>query len=666
MPYGHRPTTELFTRENFDLERRVHDLLKKHDSDRNRIIDELDVCESHVEGQMKDVVQRNYTRFMDYATKIEEGAQNLLKVREEVLSLKSMLDQVAHLPLELDEDSPTADTGGELIEEDDDPLKVIKEEIDLALFENDFERASTILTGPNALSVPPKDLWQLEEDVVQQILAALRDTPGSSKSLLKLLLRLDRPQIAYDFFFMKRSKWVRSEVRRVRFSGDMVLYAKNTSTAVFQGLGSTYVEYIQMEGSNGSSNQKSTAVRWLSTELSAFSELLASQILGVELFTDCYRALAEVFKSSRDHLEPLSLDLCPHLQLSLQDTALDLLERECARINEESLEGLAEDTFTPKTGESFFVEEVHSPPLWTRTSRDKTSALITPSTQTLLHLVSSLLASIRGVCLHNTEGSYSIKGGDRPWPVLETAVDSGLAEVVRNYLQQAFTCPTTQEMDLQSTLMLYSDIEFVVDQLLPRISEVLKRTFYRERITSIDHLIEKSASIPNKLLDTAGGEWAKIEVAELYLNNVLSSPPAAVILSETKMVVQAMSKVKRVVVETLGADVVDDVVGGYVRATLKLVCDVSWWKDLFSQAAESPVDTFSKTERRMVIVNVNTLQRAFIRYSSRKSWDKLVKAMDITDQEMDKSDTILLSDRDDTLVQAMQDLENDKEIILTT
>ena len=122
---------------------------------------------------------------------------------------------------------------------------------------------------------------------------------GTTRSLLKILIKLDREDIAINHFFAHRSRWVRSEVCRVRFLGDVVNYARDSSSAIFSGLAATYVEYVQMAENDFKlppNHLKSSAVRWISRQIDDFLSLIISQLMSVDAFSDIFQSFTEVFK----------------------------------------------------------------------------------------------------------------------------------------------------------------------------------------------------------------------------------------------------------------------------------------------------------------------------------------------------------------------------------
>ena len=84
---------------NFDLQERVHELLEQNNSDSDACLEVLSTYGKYVKDRVGELTQRKYPKFIEYATKLDVGAQSLLKVKEGVISLRTTIQQVADLDL---------------------------------------------------------------------------------------------------------------------------------------------------------------------------------------------------------------------------------------------------------------------------------------------------------------------------------------------------------------------------------------------------------------------------------------------------------------------------------------------------------------------------------------------------------------------------------------
>ncbi|KAJ9459258.1 Exocyst complex component 8 [Diplonema papillatum] len=761
--------SRLYEKEKFVLEKRVQDLLERRGSDRKACLQELDRCEAFVKNSLREVIQRNYRKFIECANQIESGTQSLLRVKEEVSNLRSTLQQVADLPLDADEgnaeDEFAYDHTSVLVKSEYDEAETVMEklrsDVDVAIFEHDFDKATELMVKPPPGAHTDANkyaLWDIEENLASHIMLALRNTPASSRSLLKLLVKLGRQQAAYDFFLKHRSHWVRSEVRRVRFVGDVVVYAKSVSTAVFRGLAATYAEFMLMlannfdthgmpleapsagtapnsspagplhfnstnhaskqtanspqpKGANGqragsavpegpkdgkmpngigasspaSQRMRSTAIRWLATEIDDFSQLIISQIFAVETFSDVFRALAEVFKACRDYLEPLSIDLLPHLRTSLEEPALEALRKEIDLKKQLCLRELDEDDMTQRPGEAY--EDIHKPPLWTaRTPRnERLSVVVSRSTYCLLNETASLLRNVRAVCLDASDGTMSSsRAGDRPWAVLEDETDRDICELLKEYVNAAFMrTKADRPLGDGQIMMLVSNIFFIINHLMARASDVMRKTFNTERVVHLDHLRDKSGELPDKLLKSLASEWCKAEITvptyiELLENDAeIAENTGPVVLSSFKAVVHRVAGLRREAMSVFNdSAAADHIVENFTRHILALTTPVAWWMDLVGRALDeadneqmdrngetNPPEAFhvdfNPGIRALIICNVLLLMEAFSSYVEQEVIDDFRNALDIRAEDEEVAGNALTNDPDELLDEAMNELNRE-------
>ena len=418
--------------------------------------------------------------------------------------------------------------GGDFTQAD---LVRLEEDVQAAVFEADYEKATSLILlerqrvedaggaacgcDPAALSLR-RQLWALENAVVDGVLEALQHTPAASRHLLKLLLRLDRHQAAYDFFFEHRSAWVRGEVRRVRFVGDVVAYARAAGAASFRGLSTTCAEYFSL--SQG--RQQSGVMRWLCAEIHAFSALMQSQIVSVNQVSEVFLVVAEVCRACRDSLEPLGMDLLPHLHCCLEVPALEALAREADATAQVCTFQLQEDTFAPvqtgggaaATGDEALFEDVHAPPLFTRSARasERVAATLSASAHGLLQQVAALLNAVRTACLYPPGGEGPApRSGDRPFLALEAPADRAVAAAAKAYVKDAFERPSAAgrpPLEDREALVLLSSVCFVL-RTARRASSVLRGVFHRGRMSCLDHLADQSRATPAKLREAIVAAW---------------------------------------------------------------------------------------------------------------------------------------------------------------
>eukprot|EP01063_Lacrimia_lanifica_P006924 TRINITY_DN14388_c0_g1_i1.p1 TRINITY_DN14388_c0_g1~~TRINITY_DN14388_c0_g1_i1.p1 ORF type:complete len:457 (+),score=155.95 TRINITY_DN14388_c0_g1_i1:863-2233(+) len=431
--------------------------------------------------------------------------------------------------------------------------------------------------------------------------------------------------------------------RRVRFVGDMPEYAKSAANAVFRGLAATYVEFTDLAQA-AKLRSGSAAVRWLATEIYDFSFLLKSQIFSVEAAADVFRALSEVFKACRDHLEPLSIDLLPHLRQTLEESALDMLERECLFMKQSCNCELDEDDFMRKPSDEF--EEIHAPPLWTRAARnERLNVVVSGSVQHLVLAVCTLLGNVRTACLHAPEGSTSSRATDRPWTVLEEPTDRIIAETVRHYIQEVFERPALGKTPSQMLLML-SNVRFLVEHFLVRLSAVMHDTFHRKRITNIDELIDKSVNIPNRLLVSLAKQWAESILPDMEgeaEGDVGAYPVLPVVLD----VIQNSAVLQR---EALIIFSDRSMAESTVRAFAeRLVACVTALPDL-SAASEHPRD--------VRVLNTLVLQRGLARYTSDEIWAPHLEALQMTQEEVVEGERALAALHNEELEDALHELRS--------
>ena len=645
------------------MESLVQDLLARKQSSTQECTKELDGIEHHVQERLKETLKRNYPEFLNMHSGVERATQQLLTVKEEVANLRSNLQQVADLPIETiedtlkqihhthqgydhEEDIQLSLAQSFADEETFSPrcLETLREEIDLAVFEHDFEKATSLLlldvrrveTSPEMVPLAlRRELGAIEQELVEAILSALQYTPASSRYLLKLLLKLDHPVVAYECFFAHRTNWVRGEIRRIRFVGDVVVYARNAATAFFHGVTATYQEFIQLSGGQ----QKSNVLRWVVNEVNEFAAIIRAQILAVEFFPDVFATLAEVCKACRDHTEPLSLSVLPQLRQTLQEQAVDNLIREAVGMKQLCRVALSEDDFR-LSEVNIQPQDLHFPPLYSRSAKgEKLWVVLAKSTECLLTQVTAVVVAARVACLNPVDSTHSSRSTFRPWPALEEPADKIITELLKDHVKSVFDRPMEDDMDDQQSLLLYHNVSFLVNKLTRRISTVLKETFCRERMSYLDHLIDQSKSTVPKLGEKIGETWCKA----LSVGKVPSSG-GVVVMASVETFIKKFADLRKTAADIFCGEV-KEVMRCYVNAFVPVVLDCD------------TMNTFTTTQRVTVVANLLLLRHALRPYETKNLWKNL-SVHAITDEDHDALST-LLENVSDSLLLSIQELDKD-------
>eukprot|EP00026_Physarum_polycephalum_P003723 Phypoly_transcript_03737.p1 GENE.Phypoly_transcript_03737~~Phypoly_transcript_03737.p1 ORF type:complete len:679 (+),score=120.09 Phypoly_transcript_03737:217-2253(+) len=314
---------------SFDPDKFTKDLFIKTSERKARLqYDELAKTKESAAGELKKSVYNNYPCFISTSKEISNLEVDMLDLRNLLTDMGSVLKNVQHMNMKFD--APTPSPASRPVskhisssqfrdkkvaaKEDVKWLLGVPEELDIVIAERLFDKAVDIVVRLRSLiqEFPHLEVVlsnnSLKSNIDQRVtrlsdaLAADLLTPTIRPAYVRVciarMLRLGLADSAKSIFLESRSKKIRSEIRKLKFEGDIALYVGELSKLVFSSILSTCVEYRQ---SFTHTSMISGFVVWAMLELQAFGEMFQRQVFC----TDNFQVIGQCLQIAEYHCKML-------------------------------------------------------------------------------------------------------------------------------------------------------------------------------------------------------------------------------------------------------------------------------------------------------------------------------------------------------------------------
>lgn len=498
----------------FDPDQFTKDWFIKKSEEKVRVqFNELVKTKENAADELKRSVYQNYPCFISTSKEISNLEVDMLDLRNLLTDMGSVLKGMQHMQLKFDMATQTQRPVSRHMsqtqfrdkkvapKEDVKWLLGVPEELDVMIAERLFDNAVDVVTRVRTLL---QDHPQLEVALsshpikaeIDNRIARLSETlavdlqtptirPAYVRVCISRMLRLGLADSAKSIFLESRSKKIRTEIRKLKFEGDIALYVGELSKLVFTSILSTCEEYRQ---SFTHTSMISGFVVWAMRELQSFGEMFQRQVF----VTDNFQVIGQCLQIAEYHckmLEQKGLSLAFQLWQHIHPGLASVVDEYLKRLNLGLSKHISDEQWVPKLQWVYYDSSL--------------------SDRSALHLTDS------AIFLNTSAQRFA---NDLCWvlsPDLLPTVCSALSALLEGYMHKLAdrllhlgqapptnisTSAASVSVDKQQ-LAIVGNAVFVVEDLAPRLSVQIKDKLKRP-VKELDRMCKKLEARHISLRDT--------------------------------------------------------------------------------------------------------------------------------------------------------------------